>query len=385
MFSRKLIKRVGYFSIELTNICNLDCDFCANRLMTREKGIMDRDLAMRIITELNRTKFCDEITTNVMGEPLLYKNIFVVLKYARELKQNIVLITNGERLDKEVAVRLFEDPPAQFSISYHSGSEKSYIHKNSPSSYEQYKSRIFDFVELKYKLKSMTPIYLNVISTYNMPHERFHILEDEEEMRLFQKDFIDFAKRIKSEYRVSCHTPDAIYPGANMLLPGFYINLYFFYHLWAKELLPLGTKVIPSQNSPCQWPFIQCNVLWNGDLTLCCADFNGELVYDNIRDKSIIEAFNSDKAIETRKNFARAQNIPARCASCSGTLVDSHGLAYNQIKRVYKLSSWNNLKRRYFRCYRFLWKTTNLGFDYKKVMLYFRARNWWLRKWYKYF
>lgn len=383
MPEEKVIKKVSFFSLELTNICNLDCDFCANRIMTRKKGTMDLGLAKRIIKEVKQTGFCHEITTNVMGEPLLYKDIFVLLRYARELKQNIVLITNGEKLDKETALRLFEYPPAEFSISYHSGCEKSYRHKNSPSSYEQYRNKIFDFVELKYKLKSEIPIYLQVISTYNMPHDKFSILGDEQELRLFYKEWNDFAKRIKKKYKISCHTPDAIYPGANMLLPGFYINLYFFYHLWLKDLLPSGAKVIPSQNSTCQWPFVQCNVLYNGDLTLCCTDYNGDVVYDNIRDKSIIEAFNSDKAIEIRKNLAAARNIPEKCAYCSGKLVDAQGLGYNQTKRIYKLSSWGNFKRRYFRAYRFIWKITNLGFDYRKIMLYSRTRHLLLRRQYR--
>ncbi len=380
MATVKLIKRVDFFSLELTNICNLDCDFCANRFITRKKGMMDLDFAKRIIKEVRETGFCDEITTNVMGEPLLYKGIFELLRYAKELKQNIVLITNGEKLDKDTALKLFEYPPAQFSISYHSGSEKSYRHKNSPSTYEQYRNQIFDFVELKYKLKSKAPIYLQVISTYSMPHDKFRILEDEQEMCLFNKEWVDFANRIKRKYKISCHTPHSIYPGANMLLPGFYINLYFFYHLWLKDLSPAGTKVIPSQKSRCSWPFIQCNVLWNGDLTLCCTDYNGDLVYGNVRDKSIIEAFNCDKINKIRKSFAEAKNIPERCAYCSGKLVDSHGLDYNQAKRIYKLTVWKDFKRRYFRLYRFLWKITNLGFNYRRLMLYINIHHRFLRK-----
>lgn len=383
MPNARLIKKVDFFSLELTNICNLDCDFCANRLMTRKKGMMDLGLAKRIIREVKQTGFCNEITTNVMGEPLLYKDIFELLKYARQLKQDVVLITNGEKLDSQAALNLFKYPPAQFLISYHCGSEKSYSHKNSPSTYEEYRNRIFDFVELKYKLKSNVPIYLYVISTYNMPHDKFRILEDKQEMRSLENEWIDFAKRIKRQYNVSCHTPDAIYPGSNMLLPGFYITLSLFYHLWMKSILPSGTRVIPSQESSCNWPFIQCNVLWNGDLTLCCTDYNGDLAYDNIRDKSIIEAFNSDKAIEIRKNFANAGNIPERCSHCYGKLVDADGLDYNRTKRIYKLTPWENFKRRYFRLYRFFWKITNLGSDYKKLMLYINIHHWWLRKQYR--
>ena len=345
--------------------------------------MMDLELAKRIIKEVRQTQFCDKITTNVMGEPLLHKDIFELLKYAEELKQNIILFTNGEKLVNETALKLFEFPPAQFYISYHSGNEKSYSHKNSLCSYEEYRNRTFGFIELKYKLKHKTPIHLSIISTYNIPHDKFKILDEEQDMLLLQKEWISFAKLIKKKYKILWQIPDSIYPGANMLLPGFYVDLYFFYHFWANNFLPSGTKVIPSQKSLCPWPFIQCNVLWNGDLTLCCADYNGDLVYDNIRDKSIIEAFNSDKIIKIRRRFIEGKDIPEKCAYCSGKLVDSHGLDYEQTKRIYKLSSWGNLKRRYFRIYRFLWKLTNLGFNYRDLMLYIRIHHWLLRRQYK--
>lgn len=372
MLTKKLIKKVLRFSLELTNICNLDCDFCANRLIRRERGMMDVELAKRIIKEVKDTKFCSLISTNLMGEPLLYRDLPELLEYANALKQNIFLITNGEKLDKEMSQRIFRYPPAEVSISYNSGNEKSYNYKHSGGSYEQYRNRIFDFVELKYKLKAKTPITLQIISTYNMPHDKFKILDEDIDMRLFQDEWITFARLIKKKYKIIWQVPDLIYPGANMLLPDFHINLYFFYHLWTNNILPSGTKVMPLQKSLCPWPFIGYNVLWNGDLVLCCFDYNGDMVYDNIRDKSIIEAFNSDKILKIRKKLIEGKDIPQRCAYCSGKLLnlDSSDYNPNPTKKFYKLSKWGNLKRRYFRIYRFLWKVYNFRFSYRSFIIY---------------
>ena len=42
--------------IELTNYCNLKCSMCAHEYMTRKRGRMDKQLAMKIIDEITIIK-----------------------------------------------------------------------------------------------------------------------------------------------------------------------------------------------------------------------------------------------------------------------------------------------------------------------------------------
>lgn len=382
MSVRKLINRVDFFSLELSNICNLNCDFCANRLMIREKGAMDLELAKRLIKEVKDTKFCYQIVTNLMGEPLLYKHLFELLKYATKLNQDIFLITNGEGLDEEMTIKLFENSPSRICISYHSNDESSYGHKHSVLTYEQYRKRIFEFIELKFKLDVKISIDVHMISTFNLPHDKFKILDNYEAIGLFKNDWIAFAQFVKKKYRISWKVPDSIYPGANMLLPDFCISIYFFYHLWSNTILPSGTTIIPSVKCPCPSPFNQFNVLWNGDLTLCCFDYDGDLVYDNIKDKSIIDAFNSDKISSIRERFIDSKGLSKKCSYCYGKIVNLDGSEYNPAKRFYKLTTLDKLKKCYFRTYRFLWKVATSRFNYKKLIPYLEMRSWYLRRQY---
>ncbi len=380
MSTKKLIKKVSLFSLELTNICNLECDFCASRLMSREKGMMDVEVAKRLIKEVRDTKFCNEIVTNVMGDPLLYKDLSVLLKYASMLKQKICVLTNGEGLDEDITVKLFEYPPSTIGISYHSHNDKSYSYKHSNLTYKQYKERIFKFIESKFNSNVKTFIGINVISTINSPHDKFKILDNKEDINLFGREWITFAKFIKRKHRIIWDVPDSIYTGGNWLLPDLCVSINPSYHTWSGDILPSKTKVIPSQKCSCLCPFIQFNVLWNGDLTLCCIDYNGDLVYDNIKNKSIIEAFNSDKIIKIRQSFIEGENIPKKCAYCYEKILNLDGSSYNPNKKLYKLSILDKFKRGYFVIYGLLRQGIIIKFFYTRFMQRSKMGKWLQKK-----
>ena len=61
-------KRFKKVYVEITNICNLDCDFCAKT--KRKPEHMPLKLFKKVLGEIK--PLTDEITLHVMGEPLLH-------------------------------------------------------------------------------------------------------------------------------------------------------------------------------------------------------------------------------------------------------------------------------------------------------------------------
>jgi len=59
---------ISYLFLELTNHCNMNCNFCPNHLMTRARGYMSTELAKKIIDQLKEMKFHGTLLTNLMGE-----------------------------------------------------------------------------------------------------------------------------------------------------------------------------------------------------------------------------------------------------------------------------------------------------------------------------
>jgi len=62
----------------------------------------------------------------------------------------------------------------------------------------------------------------------------------------------------------------------------------------------------------------QLAILWNGDVVLCCGDFEGATKVGNVRDKTLQDVIDGDKMNEVERKF-KAGVIPFElCKTCLG-------------------------------------------------------------------
>ena len=66
----------------------------------------------------------------------------------------------------------------------------------------------------------------------------------------------------------------------------------------------------------CPHPFTDVGVLWNGDVTLCSLDHDGELKVGNIHKSSISEVIQSEKARDLRASMLGKKPLPSICKTC---------------------------------------------------------------------
>ena len=66
----------------------------------------------------------------------------------------------------------------------------------------------------------------------------------------------------------------------------------------------------------CQHPFTDVGVLWNGDVTLCCLDHDGQLKVGNINTSSIEEIITSAQAKKLRGSMLGYHPLPSICQTC---------------------------------------------------------------------
>jgi hypothetical protein len=264
---------------------------------------------------------------------------------------------------------LFAFPPQEVGISYHAGDEASYRYKGSRSTYAEYEEKIRAFVELKFKLGVKTVINLNVMTTMFSPIDKFSILQDAAGLEAFKGDWLAWANRLKETCHLRFRVPRRMFIGANMLLPGFLVTILPGYHSWSGLVLPSGTRLIPSPEPKCACPFTQCNVLWNGDMTLCCIDYDGCLVYGNARQSSLLEAFNSPAIADLRRRFLEKKDIPEKCAVCSGQLVRDDGSDYVAGQKAETLGLRDRCAKACLDVRRLLWQRTLAKTVYTKVFV----------------
>jgi len=91
--------------IEITTKCNLDCYFCFNRNVLKQRGKeISKDKVISIIDETHKAGI--KIIRFTGGEPLLHPNIWELLEYAKSKGFEVRLNTNGTIISETLAQKL---------------------------------------------------------------------------------------------------------------------------------------------------------------------------------------------------------------------------------------------------------------------------------------
>ena len=109
--------------LEITNVCNLSCDFCPGT--RRAKHFLSPD-QFRTLAEKIRPH-TEYLYLHLMGEPLLHPQLEQLLTIAEELQFKVMLTTNGTLLTQRCPLLCRCSAVQKISISLHS------FEGNSPS------------------------------------------------------------------------------------------------------------------------------------------------------------------------------------------------------------------------------------------------------------
>jgi len=105
--------------LELTSKCNAFCDHCGSRCDTEEKGKeIETKYIKKTLKEVAERYDPHQILLNVTGgEPLLRKDFFDIMKYAKELGFNWGITTNGTLITKNMVNKLIDAGMDTVSVS----------------------------------------------------------------------------------------------------------------------------------------------------------------------------------------------------------------------------------------------------------------------------
>lgn len=99
----------------------------------------------------------------------------------------------------------------------------------------------------------------------------------------------------------------------------------------------LGNQPKIDKNKPCFYPSYTSIIEWNGDVFLCCHDWQRRIPLGNIMQKDFFEIWNSTSYNKYRKNLLCSSRNLKPCADCNtdGTV---HGFKHAEVwKKHYKL------------------------------------------------
>jgi len=316
--------------IELTNICNFNCTFCPNSMMKRAKGFMQADLAKQIISEIAKEGISEKVTFHVMGEPTLHPDFFEILEHAKKEGVNVGLTTNGAWGNKEIAKKLLNYDLNQIDISLQTPDAKSFILRQAGTlTFDNYLNDILKFFA-DYMTKDKGTVFkFRLLNTRFSPKSmerkigKIDIISSTQELRdtvrywanaiydILNLDQETRAKALKRVDKLVSYKWNVI-----EIYPNVFFETYMLSD-WGNAFA--DKKVYAPWAGYCYGIKDHFSVLWNGDVTLCCVDFDGKTALGNLHNSSLKEILNSDKLDKIMQGFERYKVVHPYCKHCLGS------------------------------------------------------------------
>ena len=251
--------------IEVTNYCNAHCFMCPNSKIKRKRGFMSWKVFKKIIDDAKEFEGTGlEIILHKDGEPLLDNMLFKRIAYVKKnlKKSKVSFNTNAYLLSEEKAKKLLKSDVDIIIFSVDGTSNLTY-NKIRGLDYNIVEKNIKVFFNLKKKSGSKIHAIMQMI-VYDD-----NMYEIEEYKKLwFDADEVVF-KRMH-----------------NYLDQGTSIKT---------------NKLEKRQIRRCYQVFNQLHIFWNGDIALCCWDYDHFLNLGNIMDAHLLTVYKSKNFIDIRK------------------------------------------------------------------------------------
>jgi radical SAM protein with 4Fe4S-binding SPASM domain len=259
--------------IETTNACNARCIICPHRDMRRPIVCMDETLYRRLIDECSAAG-CREVHLHNFGEPLLDKHLDERIRYAKSKGiRKVKIFCNGSLLTADRAKGLIDAGLDEIKISFDGATREEFERIRPPLKFDAVVENISRLVELRNSTGSRMKIHVACCST----------TDKQGTMRTLEK-----------------------------IVDGFAFGKI---HNWGDgEQTGRGRR-----HKPCSRLWRTFTVLANGDVSLCCLDYDGQHLLGRIDERTTIASvWNSPAYDRVRKCHRDArQNEIALCKDCS--------------------------------------------------------------------
>lgn len=276
--------------IEITNVCNLRCDFCPRT--QRKPEFMNLDMFCKILDQIEG--HTDHIYLHVKGEPLLHPELdhFLDICYEKGFKVNIT--TNGTLIN-EVKDKLLSKPALrQINFSLHS-----FDGNEGEQNKEEYINNIL----------SLTKEAL--LKTEMMIAFRFWNYEENNLVNSEKKINNRMLDTIKEEFDMHDRIAEKVMP---------------------ERGIKISDRLYLNQDRQFQWPDLNENeddgkgfcyglrnqvaILVNGTVVPCCLDGEGVIALGNVNTSHFSEIINSKRACSIIDGFSRREAVEELCRKC---------------------------------------------------------------------
>ena len=268
-------------TLELTNHCNAGCTFCTQpNIMKRPKNFMSEAVLIRCV-EMVKKYNISEVMLAGMGEPFMYKKIVDLITVLTGSGVFVSVTTNGSILHVQKPSDIVESGLDKLLISM-DALDSEWLQESKPgikksvTAIEQDIKEIYDY---KIRHKFAKPL---MIMKYQILENSNYLSDKEEEKRL-----------IRSKVGVLCDKVDLRQQ-----------------HDWlgnAAEGVGNNSKPRATMMNICNQLVRTVEVSWNGDVGLCCMDYDNKVKLGNILENDLPCIYNSSPMMEARKMYVEGE------------------------------------------------------------------------------
>jgi hypothetical protein len=265
--------------IESTNICNAKCVFCPRDDMHRRQGIMSVDLFRKIVDECVELGIT-HVRMHNYGEAFIDKKLVEKVRYAKQQGiKEVGMISNGSLITDQIARGMIDAGLDAINISVDASGKEVFESTRIGLKYDKVIANIERLIRVRAESGKRRPkLILSFVRQNNSADEQA---------------FIEHWRAIADKI----HVTDL--------------------HNWA------GTLNKESDvNYPCYRPWLTFTVLWDGRVSLCCADFDGKIILGDLNTHSIAEIWNAEAYRDVRRQHLESGG-PDICRACDLPRKDS--------------------------------------------------------------
>ena len=278
-------------NVELTNRCNQKCAFCPTGTGTnqRPKGDMEFDTFRAIVdglTPFTRIQFAG------YGEPFLHRQLEHFLDYAatKGLNKRLQILTNLAAVDEQRVRRLLDHPFHKMYVSLDAMTSEEFLTYKRVNQFDVVRRNIEILAADAARRTAVSQqLIVQMVLTRKNQHQR-------EEFERYVRG-LGMQPKFKSlNTYMSLASKDRI---QEFEIP---------------ELSRYDSK--RGYSKRCPWPWGGFIVYWNGDVSVCCEDPLGTMIYGNVLQSSPVELLN----LATGRCGFRQRYFkdPAQIAICRG-------------------------------------------------------------------
>lgn len=272
--------------VELTNHCNLQCSYCTNKDRPRPLGFMPDEVFNALLKSIHNERI-SRVYLVGLGEPTLHPKFPEYLQALRSATKYISLISNLNRLSKEQAECIVNNPVNLLNISVDGFDKTSYETNRVNGKFELLLEHLELIKTLKRKSGSKTLTNIRVM----LPPSLF------KKYASIKTFWAPYADEVSVQYIVN-------------------IN--------GKTVDAFNVEAARGRYPKCSLPFKQLEVHWNGNVPLCTysehqEDNVGDYLLGNVLQHSLKELWQSSLISHYRKaQKQRYFDAMPLCNGCGG-------------------------------------------------------------------